>query len=149
MDELDTQNQGQTVYEIGYLVLPSVAEDKLGEVTDALKDLIAKEGGKEIDGEAPIKQDLAYTMTKTIGASRYVVNDAYIGWIKFELEAGKVNGLKTKVEALPEILRFLLVKAPRETGFTFAEAMKAQEESEAPETAEGEVTPTTEEVVVE
>ena len=134
-----------TVYEIGYLVLPSISEDALSLVVENIKAAIVKEGGKEIDGEAPFKQDLAYTMTKTIGASRYVVNDAYIGWVKFEAEPANVLKIKALVEKMDEVLRFLLIKAPRETTFTFAEARKAlmEEENQAGEDdAAGEPVPT-------
>jgi ribosomal protein S6 len=126
-----------TVYEIGYLLLPSIAEEGLSAVVDKIKAVIAKEGGKEIASEDPFKQDLAYTMTKTVGASRYVVNDAYIGWIKFEMEPASVLRVKAEVENLVEILRCLLIKAPRETGFTFLEARKALEAEAREEVGEG------------
>lgn len=127
------KDTGFTVYELAYLVLPSIAEEGLGKVVESLKGIIAREGGKEIAGEEPFKQKLSYTMTKTIGASRYVVNDAYLGWIKFEVEPEKVLKIKADVEKMDEIVRALLVKAPRETTFTFAEARKALEKEEAEE----------------
>jgi ribosomal protein S6 len=132
MPETEDLKEAQTVYELGYLVLPSIAEDSLGNVVESLRSIIAKSGCTEIAGEAPIKQDLAYTMSKTVGASHYVVNDAYLGWIKFECEPGAVLKVKSAVEKIDEILRFLLVKAPRETTFTFAEARRAQEEKNNP-----------------
>jgi ribosomal protein S6 len=128
------------VYEIGYLILPSLTEDKVDGVVEAIKSLVAQHEGKEIDGEAPFKQDLAYTMSKTVGASRYVVNEAYIGWLKFELEPSKALDLKLALDKLPEVLRMLLVKVPRETTFTFAKARaKAIEKTEAENPKEGPV----------
>jgi ribosomal protein S6 len=121
------------VYEIGYLILPSFAEDAVVGIANSIKGVIAKEGGTEIASEEPFKQDLAYTMTKTVGASRYVVNEAYLGWIKFEMEPENVLKVKAEVEKMDEVLRLLLVKAPRETTFTFAEARKALEEENAEE----------------
>jgi ribosomal protein S6 len=111
--------------------LPSIPEDKLDDVVALIREVITKEGGTEIDAEAPIKQDLAYSMSKTVGSSRYVVNDAYIGWIKFEVEPAKILEIKTGVEKIKEVLRFLLVKASRETTFTFAKA-KAKAEVKEP-----------------
>jgi|SRR3989344_604071 len=137
--------EGMTVYELGYLVLPSIPEEKLPEVVASIKKVIAKEGGVEIDGEAPFKQDLAYSMSKTVGASRYVVSDAYLGWVKFEIEPAKVLAVKTGVEKIEEVLRFLLVKAPRETTFTLAKARAVVEEVEEKE--ESEPVPTEEAVV--
>lgn len=124
------------VYEVGYLILPSIAEEKLGDVVAKIKDILTKAGGKELDSEAPFLQSLAYTMSKTVGASRYVVNEAYIGWMKFELEPGKALEAKMALEKIDELLRFLLIKAPRKTTFTFAKAKALLAEKEAKE-AEG------------
>jgi ribosomal protein S6 len=119
------------VYEIGYLILPSVPEDKLDGVVDSIKKVITKEGGSEIDSEAPFKHDLAYPMSKTIGANRYIVNDAYLGWIKFESEPASAHKIKAEVEKVDGMLRFLFIKAPRESDFTFAKALEKKELAEA------------------
>lgn len=113
------------VYELGFLILPSIPEDRLSGVVDVMKAIITQEGGAVIGGEDPFKQDLAYTMSKTVGASRYVINDAYIGWFKFELEPEKAPLVKAALEQVDEVLRFLLIKTPRDTGFTFAKARQA------------------------
>ncbi|MBX4198770.1 30S ribosomal protein S6 [Candidatus Parcubacteria bacterium] len=118
------------VYELGYLILPSIAEDSLSDVVNALKGIISKVGGTELDSEMPIKIDLAYTMSKVTGARKYVVDDAYIGWVKFECEPSCINEIDTAVKQLDEVLRHLLVKTTKETHFTFAEALKKQEEAE-------------------
>ena len=118
----------QTIYEIGYLILPSIPEDKLSLVTNVIRKVITKEGGVEIDAEEPLKESLAYSMSKTIGASRYVLSDAYLGWIKFEVDRAKAPAIKVGVGKIEEVLRFLLVKAPRETTFTLAKARAAFEE---------------------
>ena len=132
MGNVETLKEEQTVYEIGYLILPSIPEDKLSSVTTAFRKVIAKEGGIEIAAEEPFKEDLAYPMSKTVGASRYVVNEAYLGWIKFESDRSKAPAIKAGVEKIDEILRFLLIKAPRETTFTFAQA-RAVAEAPSPE----------------
>ena len=132
MEDLDTQKEGQTVYEIGYLVLPSIPENELSTITGIIKTAIEKAGATVLDGEDPFKYELSYTMTKTIGASRYVVSEAYLGWLKFEGEAAQAVAVKASLDKMDELLRFLLIKAPRETTFTFAEARKALEEADAP-----------------
>jgi len=125
MSEKAESNNEIKVYEIGYLVLPSIAEDKLGEVVAKIRGAVEKAGGTTLDGEDPFKQELAYTMTKTIGASRYVVSEAYMGWMKFEGEAAVAVEVKTALDKVDELLRFLLVKAPRESDFTFEKAREA------------------------
>ncbi|MHB1330916.1 MAG: 30S ribosomal protein S6 [Minisyncoccota bacterium] len=123
------------VYELGYLVLPSIPEDGLSDVVNAIKGIIKKSGGVEIASENPIKFDLAYTMSKVVGARKYVVDDAYIGWVKFEVEPSSTLEINEAVKGLDEVLRFLLIKAPRETHFTFEASFKAKEEEEAMEEA--------------
>lgn len=130
------EGEGRAVYEIGYLILPSIPEDKLADVVNSIREVVTREGGVEVDAEAPFKYPLSYAMSKTIGASNYVVNDAYLGWIKFDLESAKALVVKTGVEKIEEVLRFLMLKAPRETYFTFAKAMKAIEEKEVKEDTE-------------
>jgi ribosomal protein S6 len=134
------ENKESKVYELGYLILPSVAEDKVSTVVDKIKGIISKNSGKELEGEEPMKIDLAYTMTKTIGASRYVVNDAYLGWIKFELEPAQAVAFKSEIDQTDEILRSILIKVPRETSFSFAKAkaLLAEKEAEAQEAREEE-----------
>ncbi|MBI2099706.1 30S ribosomal protein S6 [Candidatus Uhrbacteria bacterium] len=121
------------VYELAFLILPSIPENKLTDVVGAIRKAITKEGGVEIDAEMPFRQSLAYSMSKTIGASRYKVSDAYIGWIKFEVEPAKIQAVKAGVEKIAEVLRLLLSKASRQTVFTFAQARKESTSSPAEE----------------
>lgn len=136
----DSMNKetGAQVYELGYLLLPSIAEEAISGIEAKLKALIAKVGGTELVSEVPEHIDLAYTMTKTVGGSRYVVNEAYIGWVKFEAFPEQVEGLRAEVANMEEVLRSLLVKAPRETTFTFAKARAAIAEKIEAEEAEAE-----------
>jgi ribosomal protein S6 len=137
---MEEMNEKQ-VYELGYLVLPSIAEDQVPAVEDAVKKAILAAGGAELASESPEHIDLAYSMTKVVGASRYVVSDAYIGWVKFEAEPSQMPALNEKVMRMDEIVRSLLIKAPRETDFTFAKARQAlleREEAMAQAKAEAE-----------
>ena len=124
-NEVDVQ-----VYELGYLVLPSVPTDNLQTVVSNIRSLIEKAGATPLDSEDPSLMDLAYSMSKTISARKYVVDEAYIGWMKFEAESTMVEAIKLSVDKIEEILRTLLIKVPRETTFTFKEAREAREARE-------------------
>ncbi|MBX4200176.1 30S ribosomal protein S6 [Candidatus Parcubacteria bacterium] len=126
-----TEDHKAEVYELGYLVLPSIPEDSLPNVVSNIKSVLKKAGVNEIAGEDPMHIDLAYTMSKTVGARKYVANDAYLGWVKFDTTPDKISSVKDSVEKIEEILRFLIIKTPRETSFTFAEAHKREVEREA------------------
>lgn len=118
------------VYEIGYLVLPSVTPDNIPNVDTTIRSLIEKAGATPLDSEDPVLEDLAYSMSKTISARKYVVDEAYIGWMKFEAESSMVEGIKLAVDKIEEVLRTLLIKVPRETTFTFKAAREAREAKE-------------------
>ncbi len=121
MTEITKEIADARVYELSYLILPSLTEEQMLGVGDRLEETVRAYGHK-LDGEIPEKIDLAYTMTHVRGASRYVVNEAYIGWIKFEAPPEKLSSLKEKISEIEEIIRFLIIKAPRNTDFTFAKA---------------------------
>ncbi len=118
------------VYEIGYLVLPSVPAENLPQVVSNLVSIIEKAGGKPLDGEDPALEPLAYSMSKTVGARKYIVDEAYVGWMKFESRPDALETVREGVDKAEEILRYLLIKAPRETTFTFAKARAEREAKE-------------------
>ena len=155
MDNEVKDQAERDVYETSYLVLPSISEENHPSIVDAIKKAFSSVGGIEVDGEAPFKHPLAYPMSKTVGASKYIVNEAYVGWVKFDVESSKILEVKAEIEKIQEVLRFLIVKAPRKTDFTFAKAkalIREKEEKEREKESEGrDVEPVEEikEVVVE
>ncbi len=124
------------IYEIGYSILTSVSEDKLDDVVTKIKKAVTDVGGAPLDSEAPFQQELAYPMSKTVGARKYVAEEAYIGWMKFECAPENTPTIKTSLDKIEEVLRFLLIKATRETLFTYEGARLAIAEKEAEERGE-------------
>ncbi len=135
------------IYEIGYSILTSVPEDKLGDVVAKIQKAVTDEGGVLLDSELPYREKLAYQMSKTVGARKYVADEAYIGWMKFESAPVNTPTIKSSLDKIEEVLRFLLIKAPRETTFTFEAARKARAEKEAVE--RGETEPVLEEGLID
>lgn len=121
------------IYEIGYSILTSVPEDKVGDVVAKIQKAVTDEGGVLLDSELPYREQLAYQMSKTVGARKYVADEAYIGWMKFESAPEKTPTIKSAVDKIEEVLRFLLIKTTRETLFTFEAARKARADKEAAE----------------
>ncbi|MDP3957851.1 MAG: 30S ribosomal protein S6 [bacterium] len=102
------------IYEAGFLLTPSLPEEKVPEETAKLRDMIAKEGGNIIAEEEPKLRELAYSMDKTVSHKRETFTSAYFGWIKFEIGAEAVAFLKKAFDANPSIVRFLLISTVRE-----------------------------------
>jgi predicted flap endonuclease-1-like 5' DNA nuclease len=106
------------VYELGYLVMPSVDEGDLATRRDALVALITKLKGIVIDEGQPVLIDLAYEMDKMVNNKRQTYTQAYFGWIKFDVSPRDIEALTTEVEAVDELIRFILVKTVRENTLT-------------------------------
>lgn len=102
------------VYELGYLLVPTLAEDEVPAVYSSLKDLVSSLNGTAVSDEMPKMIDLAYQMVKVTQNVRSKFDTAYFGWVKFEMNANKVLELKNKLDLDPNYLRFLVLKTVKE-----------------------------------
>jgi len=118
MNETNNGVENSSIYEIGYLVVPSVPEEKIPEETEALRAIIIAVGAVIIAEEVPRRQRLAYEMRKKTVSSAYdKYHEAYFGWFKFELATDKIDGLKKAFENRPSVLRLLVVSTVRENTY--------------------------------
>ena len=107
-----------SVYEIGFLIAPSVPEEKIPGETDAITKIVTSAGASVIAEEAPHRMKLAYEMRKkNVGGTYEKYNEAYFGWIKFEVLSDGIEAIKNSVEAHPSVLRMLLVSTVRESTY--------------------------------
>jgi ribosomal protein S6 len=107
-----------SVYEIGYLIAPSVPEEKVPAEAEAVKKILGDAGAETIAEEAPHRMKLAYEMRrKTVSGSYDKYNEAYFGWIKFEVGSDVIESLKKAVEIHPSVLRMLLITTVRESTY--------------------------------
>lgn len=107
--ELNTQ-----IYELGYLLVPTLSEEEVPSYFTSLKDMVSSFGGEFISEEIPRMIPLAYEMTKVISNVNNKFNNAYFGWIKFEMNTENVLILKAKLDLETNIIRFLITKTVRE-----------------------------------
>lgn len=113
-----TTHDEQSVYEVGYLIVSSIPEEKVPEEGEAVKKIITDAGASVIAEEAPHREHLAYTISKKTvsgGYDRYDV--AHFGWVKFELGSDKVEAVKKAIELRPSVLRTLLISTVRDTTY--------------------------------
>jgi ribosomal protein S6 len=102
------------VYEVGYLLVPTISEENVPGMYGNLKDLVSSYGGMIISDEMPRMIPLAYQMTKVVANVRSKFTNAYFGWIKFSMTGEKVLELKKKLDLSPDIIRFLILKTVKE-----------------------------------
>jgi ribosomal protein S6 len=112
---LNTDNELK-VYELGYSLLPILAEENLGEEVSKIKNIIEKNGGLFIGEEGmPKTVRLSYEMSKVIDNKKNVFNTAYFGWVKFEAETSSIKNIEEELKSLKNVLRFILIKSVRES----------------------------------
>jgi ribosomal protein S6 len=109
-----TAERDVKVYEIGYLIVPSIPEEKVSGEIATIKDILAKHKAEVIADEAASMRSLAYTMVKKIGTVNRRFDSAYFGWIKFEAAPVEVRLIEKEVKEVDSILRLLLINTVRE-----------------------------------
>ncbi len=109
-----TAERDAKVYEIGFLIVPSIPEEKIAEETAGIKDILAKHKATLIADEMASMRRLSYTMIKKIGTANRRFDSAYFGWIKFEAAPVEVRLIEKEVKEQDCILRLLLISTVRE-----------------------------------
>ena len=109
-----TAERDVKVYEIGYLIVSSIPEEKVAGQVSAIKDVLAKHKAEVIADESATLRPLAYTMVKKIGTVNRRFDSAYFGWIKFEAAPVEVRLIEKEVKEVESILRLLLINTVRE-----------------------------------
>ncbi len=105
------------VYEIGYLLVSSIPEEKVADEAASLKAILTKKGALFIGEEAPELRTLAYTMVKKIGPTNHRFDKGYFGWFKFELGASEIEGIKKTFEGNVNMLRMLVINTIKENTY--------------------------------
>jgi len=114
VNDNDDVEMKSRVYEVGYLLVPTLGEESMPGVYSSLKDLVVSLGGEIISDEMPKMIPLAYTMLKVVQNVRSRFDTAYFGWVKFEMSPEKVLELKKKLDLDPNFIRFLILKTVKE-----------------------------------
>ncbi len=124
---------GETrIYEVGYLIAPTGAENEVSREVTAIKDILEREQVAVISEEFPRFRPLSYPMRKrkrlaaslpahnaqaggSAQAGGYdVYTNGYFGWVKFEADGARVERIDQSLRQQPEVLRYLIVKTVRE-----------------------------------
>lgn len=130
-----------TVYEVSYILLPSLAESEIPAKVGSMKDLITQAGGAVVSFEDPVLIDLAYPMTRVTPTSRVKVSSGYFGWVKFELSQEEVGKIKNKLDNDGEVVRYLIVKTVKENTLLNGKMNLAREDKKREEVVESEEEP--------
>lgn len=112
---VDTAEAGVSrIYEIGYLVVSTVAEDNIEQVVASIRTPITAAGGSFIAEGAPSMIRLAYDMTAREGDKNVDYDRAYFGWLKFEGTTDIAEAINEALRTNPQILRHIVFRTVRE-----------------------------------
>jgi len=114
-NETKTESKDSSVDEAGYHLVPTLAEESLPTEADKIKSLITSEGGEVISEALPALRNLAYSISKTVKATKSNYSKAYFGWIKFSLSPDSIEKVKTALDASDTVLRHLIVGTIKES----------------------------------
>lgn len=108
------EDANSKVYELGYLLVPTIPGEDVPAVYGNLKELVLSLGGVAISDEMPKMIPLAYAILKVAANVRDKFNTAYFGWSKFTMNSDKILKLKERLDLDPKLIRFLLLKTVKE-----------------------------------
>lgn len=119
MTDINEITVDSRIYEISFIFDNKLDESAALEKGNAIKQSIATLGGSFISEEVPYMRELAYEMTRVVNNVNVRFNEGYFGWIKFEMDGGKVKELEKGLKLDEQVVRYLVVKTVREnTVFT-------------------------------
>ncbi len=136
------------VYEVGYIMLPTIAEENLGEEVTIFKDMFIEKGATFISDEYPKLIELAYEMTRSIANKKQKFSYGYFGWVKFECSTEQAKVIKDILDKNEKLVRYLMIKTVRESTMSVKRAYGKQDGAKRrPTQKHEEATPINEEVI--
>lgn len=103
------------VYEVGYIMVPTIADENLGAEVTAFKDSLSDNGAVFISDEYPKMIELAYEMARSINNKTQKFSYGYFGWVKFECSTTQIREIKDKLDKNENLVRYILIKTVRES----------------------------------
>jgi len=113
-EELTQKDEQSKVYEVGFHLLPTIAENSIAEEVSKIKSVVEKNNGVFVSEGVPQMTNLAYTITKAISGKNQKFDSAYFGWVKFELGASVIADIKKEMDEMDVVLRYLIIKTVKE-----------------------------------
>jgi ribosomal protein S6 len=115
MEKNETQQESKSkIYELGYLLVPTIAEENVAAEVQTIKSVLEKHDAIFITEDFPKLNTLAYTMAKTVGSQKDKYDKGYFGWVKFETSAPQIPFIKAELDKNEHILRFMTINTVRE-----------------------------------
>jgi ribosomal protein S6 len=128
--ETEEKKTDSKIYEVGYHIISSVAEENVPQETEKIKAIIQKEGGVVVSEDQAKLRPLAYVLKKAYAGSYKKFDKAYFGWVKFELTEGDVTKIDEALKAVESVLRYIIIKTVKENTIFYQKQAPAFVEKE-------------------
>lgn len=102
------------LYEVGYHLVPTIAEDELNTKLGEIRTAIDQAEGTVVSEGSPTRLSLAYTIVKPVGGKRLKYDTSHFGWIRFEAPSSGLPTFEQTLTSLEGMLRFLIITVPKE-----------------------------------
>lgn len=99
-------------YELSYILVSTVPEDKLSEEVSIIKEAIEHAHGTIETAADPSLRDLAYPMALSKEHKKTTYTAGYFGWMIFTAEAEMIKTIEKAIDAHERVLRYLLINRP-------------------------------------
>ncbi len=98
-------------YEIGYILNPAIAEERLAVEAATLVSVLEKHGASITLSDSPKLRGLTYTIERSLGGKREKFDQGYFGWTKFMADPLKLDGINAELKLNRDIIRHMIIHA--------------------------------------
>lgn len=113
--DVEATDSKLSIYEVGYIMVPSIPEENLGAEVTILKDSLTEKGAVFVSDEYPKMMELAYEMSRSIANKKQKFSYGYFGWVKFECSTSEATVIKEYLDKNETLVRYLMIKTVRES----------------------------------
>jgi len=127
LEEEEKKEVRLSVYEVGYIMLPTIAEENLGGEVTSFKDMFLENKAAFISDEYPKLIELAYEMSRSIDNKKQKFSYGYFGWVKFECNTDQAKVIKDILDKNEKLVRYLMIKTVRENTMSIKRSYSKQD----------------------
>lgn len=127
-----------SVYEAAFHIDANLSETEVRKTLDKTREAITEAGGTLVAEAAPVRMDLAYTISHIAEGVRRDHVASYFAWIAYELTPEKQGEVDEALRTNKNIIRHLVIKTTKEQA-VYAQDRAAEKMSMAKEGSEGQV----------
>ncbi|MEX0672992.1 MAG: 30S ribosomal protein S6 [Candidatus Paceibacterota bacterium] len=103
-------------YECAYLLMPTIAEEKVAGEVEAIRSVIEKNSAGIVQEKEPEKMPLAYEMTIKREGKKDRFLEAYFGWMTFTASSEAIAVMNEELARNSSLIRFMIILAAAEQG---------------------------------